>query len=132
MIKREQVYNYVATTLKNDFDCYCTSERNYEPPKFPCVWIQETSKQAEMASMTLTGDIGAYRSTWEIQVFSDLHSGGTKQVRDICAKAVHYFKELGFIQGTTTIVDNEDPSIKRCVASVNRIIGNEDTLPEGD
>lgn len=135
MISSNQIISKVSKELK-DFaqtkygtDCYVVGERVYAPPKFPCVWVVEMDAPSERRAETLDYTDEQRRSTFEIQIYSNLTKGATLQTQAIADEVKKIFKELKFRCTTSQPVDNgADATIKRHVLRFTRFIGDGDNL----
>ena len=131
MITKNAIFTKVKTAITAEYtDAYCTSERLYSPPNFPCVWIVEIDTYPELSSTALDFTDNQRRSDFEIQVYSDKKSGAATQAASIMAVAIAEMRRLGYRCTMSGAIDNgEDASIKRHVARFTRFIGSGDTLP---
>ena len=131
MITRNQIFTKVKTAILAAYStAYCTSTRVYAPSRFPCVWIVEIDTYPEKSSMTVNYSDDQRRSTFEIQVFSNLSDEAWSQTDGIMGVAVATMKSLGYRCTMNQPVDNGvDSNIKRRVARFTRFIGSGDTLP---
>lgn len=131
-ITSNAVFTKVKTAITTEYEgALCVSERLYAPPTFPCVWVIELDSYPTRNATTLDFSDEQVRSTFEIQVFSNLTTNGSGQAKEIINIAISAMRSLGYRCTLSSPVDNGmDASIKRHVARFTRFIGSGDTLPE--
>lgn len=130
MINSNEVFTRVRDALKTEFGTktYVVGEFVDTPAQFPCVAIINRGEVPLTRYMTIDGTDEQHRSTFEIQAFSNLTSGGTTQAKQLVECALEEFKSMGFRATVNMPLDNADKSIKRHVARVTRVIGGGDTI----
>ena len=135
MISREEIFNHISTAIRAEFgaDTFVVSERVNVPAKLPCVWVLDINWTPEMRFTNFELDDEQYRSTYEVQAFSNLQVGATAQAKSLVACAEKAFRQLGYRMSFNEPVDNpEDTSIKRQVARFTRFVGGADTINISD
>lgn len=133
MITVNEIYNRIKNEVDAEFSSLninFSSVYTPTPSRFPTLFISELDTRGLGSSATLQGGDEAVEITFELQCYSDLTSGATEQARTIIDFAISRFRNLGFSLSTNRPVENlANTSIKRRVARVSRVFGNEDTLP---
>lgn len=134
MITRNEVFTRIATKLREKYgkqNIYIVGERVYEPSKFPCVWLVEIDSAPVEAYTDLSLSDSQRRSTFEVQVFSNLSVGATEQASEICDEVGEQFRQIGYLCNMSQPYDNGyDANIKRHVARFTRVLGGGDKLPQ--
>ncbi len=134
MITRNDVFNRIATELRNEYgneNIYVVGERVYAPKQFPCVWVVEIESVPEERYTALDLSDEQRRSTFEIQVFSNKQDWASIEAEEIGAKVGALLRKMGYLCRTFEPIDNGmDANIKRHIGRYTRIIGGGDTLPQ--
>ena len=130
MITRQQVFTRVATAFATAFTGGKAYEgRNRTPSSMPALWCVEADTYRLKNNVTFDMKDQQRRSVFEVQSFSNLSSGATKQAHDIILLCESVFNEMGYRMTTCSPLDNQDDaSIKREVARFERVIGGGDTI----
>ena len=131
MINTNEVFTRVRDALKTEFgeSTYVVGDFVATPSKFPCVSVIEIGNTPLLRYMDMSATDEQARSTFEIQAYSNLTSGGTTQTKKLIECATGEFKKMGYRVTINSPLENADKSIKRHVARVTRVIGGGDTLP---
>ena len=128
---RNAIYSKVAgDVIAAHSDVYCTSTYNPIPPSIPCVFIREIGHYTPTEAVNLGYTEDIYRSTFEVQIFSNVAGGAQSQAYNILATVKTSFREMCFIETSEAPIDNADDSIYRLVARFERVICGGDGMPE--
>lgn len=133
MVSVNEIYNRIKSEVDAEFaDLHINFSSVFTPTpsRFPTLFISELETRGLDSSVALNGGDEAVELTFELQCYSNLASGANEQAKQITEFAVSRFRALGFSLSTSRIVENyANTSIKRRVARVTRVFGNEDALP---
>lgn len=131
MITRNEVFNRIATELRAEYQgIYVVGERVYAPKQFPCVWVVEIERVPDERYTALDLSDEQFRSTFEVQVFSNKSVGASIEAEEISSKISTLFRKMGYLCRTFEPIDNgADVNIKRHMSRYTRMIGGGDILP---
>lgn len=134
MITRNEVFNRIATELRNDYgaeNILVVGERVYAPKQFPCVWVVEIESVPDERYTDLGLSDEQRRSTFEVQVFSNKQATASIEAEEIATKVSTLFRKMGYLCRTFEPFDNGmDANIKRHIGRYTRMIGGGDNLPQ--
>lgn len=94
------------------------------PPKFPTVFAREIGRFTPQRTQTMTNMQDVYETTWEVQIFSNLHPGAKEQAYKLMSAVKTVLKELYFIETSENPVDTASEKYYTLIARFRRIIGS--------
>lgn len=125
------IFTYVVGKLQEKFeDINCTSVEDLAPSTFPTVYCREINKSQTRENITLAFDDSQYRSTFEVQVFTNKTTGAITEADKIMAVVEDAFRQLYFVETYCQPIPNTDQSIYRLVARFQKHVCGGDTMPE--
>ena len=130
---RNAIYTAIATAVTTAHSgAYCTSTYNATPPQLPCVFIREIGHFTPTDAVNLGYTEDVCRSTFEVQIFSNVAGGAQSQAYGILDVVKTAMRSMCFIETMENPVDNVDESIYRLVARFSRVICGGDAMPTNE
>lgn len=128
MVTRNEIYTYIHDALvAAEPTVFTTSERIYATSRFPTVCIRQMEYTSQRETITPTGE--SFRSTWEVEAFSDDANGGADKAMEMIHVAETAFRSIGFRMISNFPTENtKEITIKRHIARFTRILCNDDTI----
>lgn len=129
---RSAVYTKIAEAIGAKYPkAYVTGRYVSAPAAFPAVFVREIERSRTQRNITLDFGDSQYKSTFEVQVFSNKKSNAMAEAYDIMEIIEGTFNSLYYIEDMCEALDNEkDNTIFRLAARFHRQICGGDTLPE--
>lgn len=124
------IYTLVRNAVKEVFaDANVT--QTYVPKRaaFPTVFIREIGRLTPQETATISNAQDIYETTWEAQVFSDLHPGAKEQAYELMAIVKATLRTLYFVETFESPLEQSDKDIYCLVARFRRVIGSGEEMP---
>jgi len=111
-----EIFTKLATILRTEFeDIFVASTINLNPPKFPCVFIEE----ADNYPLYSSADTGSIENhvvlMYEVNVFSNKTSGKKREAKEIFNVIDGAFEDMGFRRITLQPMTIDDSTKYRLV-----------------
>lgn len=122
-----EIFDEVSHELREQFpEIYFTGEIVNAPPQFPCASLVEINNVTYRKTRTTETIEHHSELTYEVQVFSNKHSGKKKECREIANCIDEILCRLGFSRNMLNPISNlADDSIYRIVGRYKVIVDNQ-------
>lgn len=126
--------NAIYTKVRNavvvaEPTCVCTQTYTAMPAAFPTVFMREIGHFTPNGTPTFSNKQDIYETTWEVQVFSNIHPGAKEQAYAIMDAVKTALRALYFVEYFESPLDQQDKNIYCLVARFRRVIGSGEEMP---
>lgn len=122
----DEVYRRVKASVVAGHDAYITSEYVSVPPRFPCVFVEESDNYAMQETASTSTNENHAVLMYEVSVFSNKRAGKKTECKEIMATVDTAMNGMGFTRISMNTVPNQyDASVCRMVARYRAVVSRE-------
>jgi hypothetical protein len=125
-----ELFTKIATVLRAAYDgIYVAPEYVPKPPRFPAVFIVEMDNSVLRSGADSQNIENFAEIVYEVNIFSDLHTGKKAQAKAIAALIDSQFAEMGFTRMMLNPVPNlNDATIYRVVGRYRAVVSKDQVI----
>lgn len=127
---RDGIYNYVYDAIIAAYPtAYIASVFEPVPASYPAVLIREIGRYTEQKAITLSGEQGVKRLTFEVQVSSNKETAPAAEAFAIDDVITEAFARLNFVEDNRAILEDGENGMYRLKSTFRRVVGAADDMP---
>ena len=125
-----ELFTKIATVLRTAYDgIYVAPEYVPKPPRFPAVFIVEMDNSVLRSGADSQNIENFAEIVYEVNIFSDLHTGKKAQAKAIAALIDSQFAEMGFTRMMLNPIPNlNDATIYRVVGRYRAVVSKDQVI----
>lgn len=125
-----ELFTKIATVLRAAYDgIYVAPEYVPKPPRFPAVYLVEMDNSVLRSGADSQNIENFAEIVYEVNIFSDLHTGKKAQAKAIAALIDSQFAEMGFTRMMLNPVPNlNDATIYRVVGRYRAVVSKDQVI----